>query len=193
VASPASSRSIHGSGRKPTVCGACVTPCVTALPEPERQRDDPPPLRRGGRALRRSAAGNVRLRPLGPRAGAPLPGARPARYQAAVRHLHPRRDPFRLRDQGEPRRRRPGPRDERGDPPRVPGDAFRLGRGDLLPRRAEDSPGAGALLVRGGRAPGQGATGLCRRPAGTDAPRRVSTRRRPACANGSPPRSRATS
>ena len=38
------------------------------LPHAQRHRDDPPPLRGGGRALRRAAAGHVRVRALGPRA-----------------------------------------------------------------------------------------------------------------------------
>ena len=60
------------------------------LPHSMRHRDDPPPLRRRGRAVRRAPARHVRVRHLGHEAAAPAPRARPARHQAAVLRGHGR-------------------------------------------------------------------------------------------------------
>ena len=73
------------------------------LPLAHRHRDDPPPLRGGGPALRRAPAGDVRVRDLGHAPARALPRPRPPRRQAALLRRAARRVRLRLRDQGAAR------------------------------------------------------------------------------------------
>ncbi len=124
-----------------------------SLPHALGHRDDPASLAGRRRALRRPPLGHVRLRALGSPAAAALAGPRPARDQAALLCADGARAPLRLGDQGHPGGEPRPAALQRGDPARVPRDALRRRRGDVLPGDQEAPARPHAHLVAGWRGP----------------------------------------
>ena len=123
------------------------------VPDPQRHRDDPAPLRGGGRRLRGAAPGHVRLRPLGSERGAPAARAGSARDQAPVLRGERAGAPVRLRDQGDPGGDGRATRAESGGRPRVSRHSLPRRRRDLLPGHPQAPAGPRLHVVAGRRAP----------------------------------------
>ena len=134
-----------------------------SLPHALRHRDDPPPLRGGGRALRRAAARHVRLRASGTGTAAGCC----SRATGSASSRCTTRSPIselavRLGDQGHPRRVADPAALQRGGAARVPRQPLRRRRGDvLLAAFASSLPGHTLTLVARRGASARAATGSC--------------------------------
>src|SRR5207247_11381920 len=103
------------------------------LPDAERHRDGPAPLRGRRGAVRRAPPGDVRVRPVGPEGGSPPSREGSARDQTALLRRDRARAAVRVGDQTAPGRGPHPPRVERRAPPGLPRDALRLRRGATFP------------------------------------------------------------
>src|SRR2546426_4999418 len=104
--------------------------------------------------MRRKSARDVCVRAVGSDAAQAPPGAGPPGDQAALLRADRPGAAVRVGDQSDPGGGSAAALLERGRPAGVPRDPLRLGRGDLLPRRAQAPARPDALLVaRRGPAP----------------------------------------
>src|SRR3989449_8680145 len=121
--------------------------------------------------MRRKSARDVCVRAMGSDAAQAPPGAGPPGDQAALLRADRPGAAVRVGDQSDPGGGSAAALLERARPAGVPRDPLRLGRGDLLPRRAQAPARPDALLVaRRGPAPAPGLAAGRGRPGGPGAP-----------------------
>ena len=84
-------------------CGSSWSGSATASARTPTPKSSSMPTRSGAQDCVEALQRHVRVRDLGQRAAAPVPGPRPLRHQAALLRTRRRRVPLRLRDQGDPR------------------------------------------------------------------------------------------